>query len=89
MAPYLCFSSSLCDDLKDTGGICVSSLEAPEHRGDTEDEIQTTEGRPTKGKGPSFGLILETFKKSFFEMTAGQEKFDSVSKSSSILQPNS
>lgn len=58
MAPYLCFSSSLCDDLKDTGGICVSTLEAPEHRGDTLDEIQTTEGSTTKVKGPSFdGLI--------------------------------
>lgn len=61
MAPYLCFSSSLCDDLKDTGGTCVSTVEAPEQRGDTEDEVQTTEGRTTRVK-IWFDLILETLK---------------------------
>lgn len=41
MWPYLCFSSSLCDDLKDRRGMCVSTLEAPEKQNSNDQRKET------------------------------------------------
>lgn len=54
MWPYLCFSSSLCDDLKDRRGMCVTTLEAPEKLNSNDQRKETKVKDP-----PQFDLRHE------------------------------